>query len=102
MTARPGSWMRSEAYETVIGLKENLRTKYDFKMLLLDVLFYDDLLPVIEREMAKCRQGAVYIPRQEDSSIMDIFQEKSKKKYQKPSMASKILDSTEIDLFDLL
>lgn len=93
---------KSDAYEIVMGLKEKMRSKYDFKMLLLDILLYDDLLVVIEREMARCRQGTVHIPSQENSSIMDIFKEKPKKKYQKPSMASKILDSTDIDLFDLL
>mgnify|MGYP003299504095 CR=1 FL=1 len=96
------SGSKSEAYETVISLKEKLRSKYDFKMLLLDILLYDDLLAVIEKEIIKCRQGTVLIPDKEDSSILDIFKPKSKKKYQKPSMASKILDSTDIDLFDLL
>lgn len=92
------SGTKSEAYESVISLKEKLYSKYDFKMLLLDILLYDDLLAVIEREITKCRQGTVFIPNQEDSSIMDIFKAKSKKKYQKSSMALKILDSTDIDL----
>lgn len=93
---------KSEVYETVINLKEKLRSKYDIKMLLLDILLYDDLLAVVEREIVKCRQGTVLIPDRGDNSIFDIFKEKTKKNYQKPSMALKILDSTDVDLFDLL
>ena len=79
-----------------------MRKQYDIKMLLLDVLMYDDLLSAIEREMPKCRQGNVYIPDNGDNSIFDIFKEQAEKKDKKLKTGEKILNSADFDLFDFL
>ena len=79
-----------------------MRTQYDIKMLLLDILLYDDLLAATEREMPKCRQGNVYIPDNGDNSIFDIFKEQAKKKDKRPRMSKMILGSADFDLFDFL
>lgn len=93
---------KADVYEKIVNIKEDLRKQYDIKMLLLDVLLYDDLLAAIEREMPKCRQGNVYIPDNGDNSIFDIFKEQAEKKIKKPKTGEKILDSADFDLFDFL
>lgn len=96
------SGSKADVYEMTVKIKEELRTQYDIKMLLLDILLYDDLLAAIEREMPKCRQGNVHIPDNGDNSIFDIFKEQAKKKDKKPRMSEMILGSADFDLFDFL
>lgn len=96
------SGSKADVYETIVKIKEELRTQYDIKMLLLDILLYDDLFAAIEREMPKCRQGNVYISDNRDNSIFDIFKEQAKKKDKKPRTNEIILDSADFDLFDFL
>lgn len=93
---------KMDASEQMIKFSENLRGKYDVKMVMLDVFLYDDLLAVLEKEFPNCRQGKVLIPSQEDADIFDIFKEKSKKAYRKPALMVKESDDEEMALFDLM
>lgn len=93
---------KADVYENTLTAKEELRSKYDMKMLLLDILLYDDLLAAIEREMPKCRQGNVYIPDNSENTIFDIFKEQIRKKDKKTTAAESFPNNADFDLFDLL
>lgn len=94
------SGAKAEVYDLVLKIKEELRNRYDVKMLLLEALEHEDLMAAIEREIPNCRQGNVYIPSA-NNNVFDIFKGR-KKNYQKPVADKIILDEADIDLFDLL